>query len=421
MHALVRAAALGLVRLAYPVRSVHGDVPADGPLIVVANHPNGLLDPLVLTVALGRPMAFLAKHTLFHMPVLAQALPAFQAIPVTRAKEGDTSANTAMFARARAHLAGGGWLALFPEGVSHDATRLLPLRTGAARIAHEAPPGTRILPVGLTYADKGLFRSRVSVHVGEPLEPSSTDDARALTEQIAAALRAQILEADDATLWHGFRAAAAWLAEPGEDRSSADRRARDLSAAWRAADPDVRERLAEEARALSARLRALGVEDPLLLDAGVPGPAAVLRAVTPLVLLAPLAVIGTLLCWVPYRLARTVAGRLTQDADQLLTMKLVAGSVLLGAWWLLLAAAAAWTAGAPYALATLLLAPASGYTALRWDERRTARGAHGRAAWILLTARGTADAVRVARRDFAAHVAAALAEAGQSPAPDCTA
>src|SRR6185295_5426452 len=66
---------------------------------------------------------------------------------------------------------------IFPEGISHDEPHLQPLRTGAARIALEAelkfgPLGVSIVPVGLVFDERGTFRTRVLVVVGEPIVPS---------------------------------------------------------------------------------------------------------------------------------------------------------------------------------------------------------------------------------------------------------
>ena len=62
-------------------------IPADRPLVFVLNHPNGLLDPLVLRVATGRPARFLAKSTLFSNPLGRLAMDAFGSIPIYRAHE----------------------------------------------------------------------------------------------------------------------------------------------------------------------------------------------------------------------------------------------------------------------------------------------------------------------------------------------
>src|SRR5438552_11852488 len=159
---LVRWLAEALVRLYYPTRSVEGGerIPPDKPVIFVLNHPNGLLDPLVLRVATGRPARFLAKSTLFGNPLGRLAMGAFGSIPVYRAQEAgaqgkNVARNEESFARCRAELAANGALALFPEGVSHSDPQLRPLKTGAARIAlsaeaeHDGKLGVTIVPVGL--------------------------------------------------------------------------------------------------------------------------------------------------------------------------------------------------------------------------------------------------------------------------------
>src|ERR1051325_8870195 len=128
---LIRWLAEALVRLYYPARSGEGAerIPADRPVIFVLNHPNGLLDPLVLRVATGRPARFLAKSTLFGNPLGRLAMGAFGSIPVYRAHEAgargkDTSRNEESFARCRAELARGEALALLPEGTSHSDPQL---------------------------------------------------------------------------------------------------------------------------------------------------------------------------------------------------------------------------------------------------------------------------------------------------------
>ena len=115
-------------------------VPTEGPHVFVINHPNGLIDPGLVYTALPRRISFLAKSTLFEMPVIGSMLRTIEALPLyRRVDEGaDLSQNRRTFDVCRQLLRRGRCIALFPEGVSHNAPRLLPLKTGAARIALSA-------------------------------------------------------------------------------------------------------------------------------------------------------------------------------------------------------------------------------------------------------------------------------------------
>src|SRR5215831_12607093 len=205
LEGFVRWLAETLIRLYYPERFVEGAerIPAEGPVIFVLNHPNGLLDPLLLRVATGRPAHFLAKSTLFANPLGRLAMAAFGSIPVYRAREADTSRNEESFARCRAELARGAALALFPEGTSHSDPQLRPLKTGAARIALSAEAeaggrlGLEVLPVGLYYERKAMFRSRVLLVVGEridvaPLLARYRADERATVDALTDDIRGRL-------------------------------------------------------------------------------------------------------------------------------------------------------------------------------------------------------------------------------------
>ena len=65
------------VRVFYRVERVGPPLP-DGALLLVANHPNTLLDPSLVQTTAGRPIRFLAKSTLFHGGFLSPFIPAFR-------------------------------------------------------------------------------------------------------------------------------------------------------------------------------------------------------------------------------------------------------------------------------------------------------------------------------------------------------
>jgi len=152
-------------------------IPRGVPLVVVANHVNSLVDPMLLIGFLGVCPRVLAKSTLWRHPVVAPFLVLAGALPVYRPKEADPSLNLAVFSRCARVVAAGGAVAMFPEGTSHNDVALRPLKTGAARIVIAAAeagaaPGPLVLPVGLLYEAKETFRSRVALNVGEALAPA---------------------------------------------------------------------------------------------------------------------------------------------------------------------------------------------------------------------------------------------------------
>ena len=143
-----------------------GRIPGTGPLIVVANHVNGLVDPVLLLAAVPRPLRFLAKSTLWEVALLRPLLALAAVIPVYCWQDaaGDLAKNEESFARCHKVLAASSAIALFPERTSHNEPALQPLRTGAARIVLGAeaafgPLGVTVVPVGLTFTRRQRFRS----------------------------------------------------------------------------------------------------------------------------------------------------------------------------------------------------------------------------------------------------------------------
>ncbi len=198
------------------IESVNADeVPYKDALIFVMNHPNGLIDPALVFVALPRKCSFLAKSTLFKMPVISWIIKKLEALPVYRKVDSaDVTQNLKTFQASNELLRNGGAIAIFPEGYSHNSPKLLPIKTGAARIALGAISGfenhekvdLKIVPVGLFYTNKTTFRSEALLHFGEPFEVQPVkleadgeiprDAVKELTEKIEDALREVTVNAE---------------------------------------------------------------------------------------------------------------------------------------------------------------------------------------------------------------------------------
>jgi 1-acyl-sn-glycerol-3-phosphate acyltransferase len=381
LYQALRSTASIALRWYYAEVLVHGRerIPGIGPLIVIANHPNALIDPLLVGTSMPRRVLLTAKATLFEGRALAALLSAVGVVPLRRAKDEskDESAgdhmdgatapvrerNADSFRLVTAALQGGGVVLVFPEGISHDHPTIAPLKSGAARMAlqarTDATAGIRILPVGLIFEEKERPGSRVLVRIGEPLdvdrwsESTHPADATALTRELDARLRAVTL--NFATAEGAARAVrlartlAAIGAAPravGESLSLATESeiAFRVDAATIALDsaPDS---VAARADALAARLtfleRDLQSRRVSLAHARIsprlePGLRFVLRE-APLALVALLvAALGRLAHWLPLRLARAVAIRSLGDdrsRDQPAMRTILFGLAFVAAWY----------------------------------------------------------------------------------------
>ena len=165
-----------------------------------------------------------------------------------------------------------------------------------------------------------------------------------------------------------------------------------------------------EVRGYWQTLRRLGVRDPWALELTAPRLGALAAAVGKLVIAAPVAALGALMGWVPYRFAGWLAPRVTKDEDILSTVKLFAGALFLFLGWTAEAIAVGWFCGALWAVPTFALGVAGGYVALRFEELLR----DGVAGWRAVSLRAlhfrTAQRLTERRRTLADEVARALAE-----------
>lgn len=266
--------ARGVVRTFHrSVETMGRTLPSDRPVLIVANHGNGFVDPVVVAAAIGRLPRFLAKAALWKVPVARPFLGLAGALPVYRRSDGDdVTKNRSVFAAAHDELSRCATVAIFPEGTTGDRAHLDRVKSGAARIALGAisdAPDLVIVPIGLAFETRYETRSRVVVEFGEPIDvaphhhhPSDGaepdhDDVRELTDVITRALEGVSPQFHTVEDRDTFRATAriASAAETGratESFAAAERVARRLG---RASDDDrrrVRDVFDEYARRLTA-------------------------------------------------------------------------------------------------------------------------------------------------------------------------
>lgn len=113
------------------------NLPQEGPYVLAPNHYSEL-DPVVLAVAtwrLGRAPRFMAKASLFRIPVVGAALRATGMIPVARASSASAAKQT--IAQSQALVRHGRGVIVYPEGSLTRDPDMWPMRgkTGAVRLA----------------------------------------------------------------------------------------------------------------------------------------------------------------------------------------------------------------------------------------------------------------------------------------------
>ncbi|MBS1797040.1 MAG: 1-acyl-sn-glycerol-3-phosphate acyltransferase [Acidobacteria bacterium] len=365
-------------------------LPENCGLIFVSNHPNALIDPALLFIALPRNIAFLAKSTLFKMPVIGYLVRTVGALPLYRQQDAgaDVSKNQETFAVARELLKKGGAIAIFPEGISHDKPQLQPLKTGAARIALGAVSSgqnpssldLRIMPVGLFYTNKTTFRSEALLHFGRPFPvlPETLDEhghppreiVRELTERIGNSLREVTLNAaSDAELAVARVAEEVFTSVTPHEENLAERLdflQKFVAEPAGEEDAKLEKRLAEYEK----KLDRLGIESEFLALAEYSKRFVLKHAFLRswhLVLLAPVALFGILLHLPAYQFGRFLASRQTKKGffDMASTVKFLTAMVLIPLTWLVFAGVLAVYSGWLIALLSIPFSALAAYVALR--------------------------------------------------------
>jgi 1-acyl-sn-glycerol-3-phosphate acyltransferase len=433
------------------------NIPRDGCGLLVSWHPNGLVDPGLVLTRFPEMVVFGARHGLFAVPVLGFVLRRLGTVPIYRAvdaSKGDPAERRAANRRSLDALAGaiakGSYAALFPEGISHDAPHLTELKTGAARLYYRARALRRgqspplIIPVGLHYDKKQMFRSNALVAFHPPLElgpaldvtpaddePEADDNARAkqLTSCIETALRDVVHATDDWAL-HDLMQRTRRLvraerasrldADPGKttigERVLGFSRVRQGYYELMVREPEKVAALRARVEVYDADLRALQLEDydldrpPPLLPSWL-GVLLVLQAIAVFFLLPPIIVLGYIVN-LPTAVLLTALAKLGAKLEKdEATIKLLVGLVLFPATWIAAGVAAAKLHEHLHAIypavpdtpvlagvVTAVLAGVGGATAVRYFRLASELA---RSIRVRLTRRGRRVAVERLRRERA--------------------
>ncbi len=376
--------------LFYRRRHLKGAVPADGPVVLVANHPNSLVDPVLVARVAGRPLRFLGKAPLFEMPAIGALVRAVGTLPVYRAVDGaDTDRNRTTFAAVTRALAAGDAICVFPEGISHNQPALQPLKTGAARMAlgaeavHDFDLDVRIVPVGLVYRDKATFRSAAATQVGEPIRvrgfaSAYRDDERAAVRSLTRAIDDGLREVTvNLERWEDLPLLeiAEQIWHPG-DGSREERLATlaDGTRTLRRSLPTRMQRLARWIASFEQRLELVGLELDDLDRRFSFGRLArfVGRNLVALLVGLPVALAGGLAYAAPYWGVQLAARLARPERDVTATVKLLASLLIYPVWHSAGVTLLTWKLGWPVALPVGVGLPFAGLYAAHFVERREA-------------------------------------------------
>ncbi len=397
---VLRQLARRLIRFYYPRFEISGGekIPQEGPVLLCANHSNSMVDPVLIGITAARPVRFIAKATLFDMPVVGRVMKALGMVPAYRAMDDASQVrrNLESLDTGAQILVEGKALGIFPEGKTTDKARLDKVRSGAARMAikayDEGARGIRVVPLGINYERKEQFRSAVWIRVGDPIdiddwverhEGDSRKAMRALTTEIADCLKELMVHLDELE-WEP------WLedlevmvpdvvdtAEVAAGSLRQRMRIADAMNHFLETDREKAEEFAGEIENYRETVRSAGLKigTPVLEQSGIPAALKVCALMLRLLVFSLPALLGTLWHLVPFIAVRSIARILDQPGlVTMATHRIGVGVPLYLAWytalgWLMLDQ----NFLPSVVLSTLIFMPFAGIFALAFWRR--ARGA----------------------------------------------
>lgn len=420
----------------YRVTVAGARVPATGPVLLVANHNNSLVDPALVACTASRKVRFLAKAPLFTHPLIGWLVRAVGSVPVYRVQDDPSlvSQNEDSFRDVHRVLVAGDTVGIFPEGISHSAPSLAPLKTGAARIALGAARqlGTDfpIIAMGLVFRDRDAFRSEAHVIIGEAFRwddlVSETVDrsaVRDLTRRIEVAMRKVSLNLQD---WEDEplvrTAADVWQAEfadeAPDDGAAELQRLRLTTEALQSLRHGGAGRWRDTAVELRGHGRALEIlgltPQALRTDVGFAEAVHWFLARLPFLVVLPISWLGWLFFLVPREVSRLAAQWIaTREGDDVLvTHRVLVGGLVFPFWFVAIAVIAGLTFGWLFGLLALALQPAWAFAALTVGERRQRAWLTARRYFLRKLERPRVEQLRTRQRDLAEQLRTLLDVAG---------
>ena len=152
-------------------------VPNHTPIIFAPSHSNGFVDPVIIGMHFRRKVRFFARGDVFKGKVAKFLLNQMNTSPMYRMQEGyaEIKKNDKSFEECKTRLSKNQIILIFPEGIANHERRLFPLKKGLSRIALQAFESFKyeknilVVPVALNYVAQTRFRSKVFIELGHPI------------------------------------------------------------------------------------------------------------------------------------------------------------------------------------------------------------------------------------------------------------
>ncbi|MGB1031762.1 MAG: lysophospholipid acyltransferase family protein [Flavobacteriales bacterium] len=208
--------------------------PKDGPVIVVSNHQNGLMDPVMCCLSSPRQLHFLTRADVFKKPFIRAIITRLNMMPVYRPHdrvENMTEKNEFIFNHCIERLEKGACIALFPEGNHSNKYTIRPMKKGLARMVYrsiEKNPelaNIKIVAMGIHYSDYTDFREDFTIRISEPIDlkdwltehPNSPSNQKLLMDKVKTKLETVALHIAPKNYYDYLYTFAKHMENKGED------------------------------------------------------------------------------------------------------------------------------------------------------------------------------------------------------------
>ena len=398
-------------------------IPRDGPLLLLANHHNGMIDPFIVIAASTRPVRYIAKAPLFRMPILGWFMRRLGSIPAHRSSDPGYSKekNEDLYRAAKDAFLAGGTIGIFPEGGSHTDPGLAEFKHGAAKMALEAEAladfrlNLRAQLVAIHFERTRLFRGRVLVTFGEaqPVDAyreAFAADGRAavgsLTQDLRDKLSSMMLNAENEEVARLSAIVERIMREEGtapglEERFRRQKEVLKRYQRLRETRPAEVEVVRSLLRRYDRMLTLVGSRDGQVVAehsmARILGSA--IKNTLLLVLGAPVVAFGIAFHFIPYWICRVAAVLCGPDEDNRSSVGLIVAIFLFPLWYAGLAIAGWKLLPLQAWLPVILCGPPAGYVALRWLDRFNSFARETAGLWLAIT--GTKKRLSAARNQIA--------------------